>query len=100
MAQGLQVWDSDGKLQLDSSSKTSKMIGKLEAYTANKTYTFTDARFSTGKPFYIIAPVSSPYSSSHITVTITGNTATIKTSPVPNGATFSSWQFIVYMGIY
>ena len=100
MAQGLQVWDSNGNIQLDSSSKTSKMLGKLEAFIPNKTYTFTDSRLSTGKPFYIIAPVSSPYVSTYIRVTITGNTATINTSPIPRGATFSSWNFVVHIGVY
>lgn len=100
MPQGLQVWDADGVPQLDTSSQVSTFLAKIEAFTPNKTTTYTNTILSQGKPFYLVLPMASPYASTEIKVTMVGDTVTIVTNPLPWGATFTSWQFIVYIGIY
>lgn len=76
--QGLQVWDENGNLQIDTSTKTSTVIKVVEV-TANKTYSYTDDLFSTDNFFYLIAPYGS-WVSLYISVTLVGSTVTIITN--------------------
>ena len=75
---GLQVWDENGNLQIDTSTKTSTVIKVVEV-TANKTYSYTNDLFSTDNFFYLIAPYGR-WVSLYISVTLVGSTVTIITN--------------------
>ena len=92
MAQGLQLWDSEGKIQLDTGTQTTSFLAKISANVANKTITYTNAALSQGTPFYIITPMNHTYMS-YIKITFTGDTAYIVTSSV-------RWDFEVYIGVF
>lgn len=102
MAQGLQLWDSSGNIQLDTSTETTTFLTKLSVTEPNKTTYFTDTSLTEGTPFYIITPMNTPYSP-FITVSITGNQATIVTKPIPSNWSSGlggKWAFEVYIGVF
>lgn len=98
MPQGLQVWDADGVLQLDTSTQTSTILTSIDAKTPNTTLTYTNAALSQGTPFYIVSPVSSPYASTDIEVSFNGNVASITTKRKPYD--YGEWDFKVYIGVF
>lgn len=52
MAQGLQVWDENSNLMIDTSTHTTSILGNI-SISSPGTYTVTDSRFGLGTPFYM-----------------------------------------------
>lgn len=99
MVQGLQVWANNGTLLVDTNTQVSTILGKVEAFAENTTYTYTNAKLTEGIPFYIVTPMSSVHNSGFITITFSGHTATIVTKYNPRD-NVSTWTFVVYIGVY
>ena len=95
MAQGLQVWNGQGKKLLDSSLQTSSVLGNVNV-TAVGTYTINDARFSWGTPFFLS---DSMYTGSTLKVSFSGSTMTLTVSSNTGGlAAFKPLK--VYYGVF
>lgn len=75
MPQGLQVWDSAGKLQLDSGTNTTTVI-KVVSIVANQTISYTNTLFSTNNFFFIVTPYGR-WVGHYITVSLSGSTITV-----------------------
>lgn len=90
MGQGLQIWDSSGKLALDTDSRTIKILGRFE-YNPN-IQTISNTLFLTETPFYIITP-QFRYEDPDLKVTFQGSTCTIKN-------TKEFFRKIIYVGVY
>ena len=72
--QGLQVWDENGNIVIDTTTKTSTLLGRM--VINQSVHTFTDPALSQGNFYYILAPVNHPYSR-RFSVSKSGNTVTI-----------------------
>lgn len=99
MGQGLQIWDTTGKVLVDTTSQISTILGRVEAFAENSTYTFTNPKLNEGIPFFIVTPMSSIHINGFISVTFKGSTATITTGDNPRDGV-NSWNFVVYIGVY
>lgn len=92
MSQGLQIWDSNGIITLDTMSQTVKILGVFK-HSPNP-ITITDSLLATETPFFIITPDYRQKGSENILkVTFNGNTCTIINSNAYNNRT-------IYIGVY
>ena len=99
MAQGLQVWDSSGDLQLDVTNRITTFIGSYTITEASPNLTITNNLFLTNtgffaKPYTTAASFANMYSNQNIEKQI-GNTYTLEFKNLPNGASFT-----IYVGVY
>lgn len=104
MAGGLEVYNADGTIALGLTTKTSRVLGSVEAAGGqqNSTGSRTDPRFASGTPFFVVSPMAQAALPMVLDVTITGTTITWKYSIVggrfPPGATFI--QCNILYGVY
>lgn len=93
--QGLQVWDENGNIQIDTSTSTCTLLEVHRNISKNTTININNPALSKGRFFYMITPINS-YKQS-IEVTKTGSsTVLIKT----NNESYNNQVFTVYIGIY
>jgi len=52
--QGLQVWDENGGIQIDTTTRTSIFIGEIELTPSSKSATISSNLFGTNTPFYVV----------------------------------------------
>lgn len=52
--QGLQVWDENGGIQIDATTRTSIFIGEIELTPSSKIATISSSLFGTNTPFYVV----------------------------------------------
>ena len=99
MAQGLQVWDSNGNIQLDTANRITTFIGTYNITKANPRLTVTNDLFLTNTAFFAKAYTSTSswnkMSSNENIETQVGNTYTLEFKNLPNGANFN-----IYIGVY
>ena len=91
--QGLQVFDGNGNVIIDSSKQTTSIFGYLDINTAG-TFTVTDARFSLGTPFYLLDKF---YIGIELSASFSGNSYTFVFKTSGYGG-YSSFR--VYYGVY
>lgn len=60
MPQGIQIFDEQGNIVLDTSTHTTCIFGKV-VIDKEGDYSFTDSRFSWGTPFYLIDKIHAYY---------------------------------------
>lgn len=60
MPQGIQIFDEQGNIVLDTSTHTTCIFGKV-VIDKEGDYSFTDSRFSWGTPFYMSDKVETLY---------------------------------------
>ena len=97
MGQGLQVWDENGGLQLDLSTRITTFIGSYTITSANPKITITDDIFITNTAFYARALMAQgdPNFTEPSIETQTGNKYTIEFNGLPSNSRFS-----IYVGAY
>ena len=91
MAQGLQIWDSNGINVLDTNTDTAKILGKFP-YNPNPV-TITHPLLGTEKPFHIIFPPFLNTLEAYLKVVYSGSSATIYN-------TSTSYNRVIYVGVY
>lgn len=72
MAAGLQVWDANGSLIVDLSTRLGRILGVTTF--SSSTGSITDADFASGTPFFIASPTSVSSPSFGPKLTISGTT--------------------------
>lgn len=84
MAQGLQIWNSNGDVILDTNLQTSSILGTININAVGSTV-INDTRFSWGTPFffsdsmYTGSELKGVFSGSSLTLTATSNTGGLAT---------------------
>ena len=77
--QGLQVFDANGRVLVDTNKRIGKMLGQLTIYSGgsgNRTATAIDNRLTKGKPFYLL--VFAIREKNKIFVDFNGNMVTLR----------------------
>lgn len=93
--QGLQVWDENGDVQIDTATSTTTILESHKNIGKNTTINITNPALSQGRFFYMITPINS--FKQDIEVKKTGEvTAQIKT----NNESHNNQLFNVYIGVY
>lgn len=91
--QGLQVWDENGNIVIDTSTQTTSVLGNITINSPG-TYSITDSRFGLGKPFYMTDDF---YNGIDIVAILSGNTYTFTVKQLQYG-TYEPFK-IIY-GVY
>ena len=84
MEQGIQVWDAQGNIILDSSHQTSSIFGVIPVSDVGQIFV-DDERFSWGTPFFLLdsiyagSEVKASFSGNRMTLTVTSNTGGLAT---------------------
>jgi len=99
MEQGLQVWDSNGSLQLDTVNRITTFIGTYTITKASPNLTVTNNLFLTNTGFfakkYTSASSHRQTSSNENVESQVGSTYTLEFKNLPDNA-----SFVVYIGVY
>lgn len=99
MAQGLQVFDANGRVLVDTNKRIGKILGQMTIYTAgsgDRTVTNTDDRLTKGKPFYLL--MSEIREKNKIFVDFNGNQVTLRFGDYVD--TNSTIPYTVLYGVY
>ncbi|OPH36515.1 hypothetical protein [Moraxella lacunata] len=97
MAQGLQVWDVNGNLTLDSNVQTTSIFGKIVVSSANE-FNIQDNRFAWGTPFFLADSMLSGYDIKGVFDAQT-NTYRIKVDD-DKGGFGTKGNFTIYYGVF
>ena len=99
MAQGLQVFDANGKILVDTNKRIGKILGQMTIYTTgsgDRTVTHTDDRLTKGKPFYLL--MHEIREKNKIFVDFNGNQVTLRFGNYVD--TNSTISYTVIYGVY
>ena len=91
--QGIQVWDSNSRLVLDSSYRTTSIFGYI-SINSTGTFTVNDERFGKGTPFYLMDDF---YNGIALVAAFSNNTYTFT---LKNAGFGSYAPFKIYYGVF
>lgn len=98
MAQGLQVWDSTGVLQLDVTNRITTFIGTYTITNANPKVVITDPLFLTNTAFFaknLNTAQGNPNNTNQSIETQSGSTYTLEFKGLP-----ANTNYQIYVGVY
>ncbi len=98
MAQGLQVWDSNGNVLVDTTKRLSFILYSHKITSSAQTWTMKNDLFTTNTAFYI-APTIRPNQRTYeprITLSVNGDTCTLSTQYIDTAFTTED----ILVGVY
>ena len=97
--QGLQVFDANGKILVDTNKRIGKILGQMTISSGglgNRTATAIDDRLTKGKPFYLLT--GEIREKNKIFVDFNGNQVTLRFGNYVD--TYSSISYTILYGVY
>lgn len=100
MAQGIQVFNEQGKIIFDTNTRTLKVLTMIPV-TKNMNTTFSHPLLASSKdtPIYVLTPAAQAGTVELVSVTFSGSTATIKTGNIRDFF-FNAATMQLIIGVY
>lgn len=96
MPQGLQIWDDQGRLMVDTNTSLSQVLGSFSLGDGHPAGTYSDGNFANGRPWAMVMPTAR-FS------TVSGSAPLKMTSVTVSGTTISYTdgdRAVIVYGIY